>query len=188
CLRCHDPHSSYKTKGVPGLLRASGNDLCFLCHAKDAFEAKSVHAAVKQGCNTCHDPHSSDTKFVLLTDGNALCAKCHDIGSAKGIAGHSGYNVKGTRCLTCHAPHASSGDGKLRRAFVHKPFGAGECVGCHNAPDTDKPLKTKLESDKLCYSCHADAAKAYSTGKAHDPVAKGRCAECHNPHASDHKN
>ncbi|MEK6790484.1 MAG: cytochrome c3 family protein, partial [Deltaproteobacteria bacterium] len=116
CLRCHDPHSSYKTKGVPGLVRAAGNDLCFLCHAKEAFEAKSVHAAVKQGCNTCHDPHSSDVRFTLLTDGNALCAKCHDIGNAKGITAHSGYNVKGTRCLTCHAPHASSGDGKLRRA------------------------------------------------------------------------
>ncbi|HSB78110.1 MAG TPA: cytochrome c3 family protein, partial [Candidatus Methylomirabilis sp.] len=40
CVGCHDPHAS----AVKGLLKRSGNDLCFACHKKEQFAGKTTHA------------------------------------------------------------------------------------------------------------------------------------------------
>jgi len=73
CLGCHDPHAT----DVKGLLKRTGNDLCYACHRKDAFAKKVGHAPVAQSCQTCHDPHASPQEDILVKPVTELCQQCH---------------------------------------------------------------------------------------------------------------
>src|SRR3972149_2022405 len=44
CTSCHNPHAS----NDKGLLKKTGNDLCFTCHKKEDFGKKVSHAPVTQ--------------------------------------------------------------------------------------------------------------------------------------------
>jgi predicted CXXCH cytochrome family protein len=72
CTVCHDPHGSTNLS----LLVEKGEDLCFQCHmAADALRHLMVQGAEDQsflrdkGCGFCHDPHSSDRRFLLRNPG-----------------------------------------------------------------------------------------------------------------------
>jgi predicted CXXCH cytochrome family protein len=62
CEVCHDASAG---GSAPGPLRMSGNALCFDCH--DEFK-KTVkgHPAAKTACTSCHSPHNSRKRKLLL--------------------------------------------------------------------------------------------------------------------------
>ena len=87
CSGCHDPHASDNPKFF---LRASGDDLCRLCHDKEAM-ARHRHPVGRapkhtppgmqlnpEGnlvCQSCHDPHSTDNaRMSPVPEG---CSGCH---------------------------------------------------------------------------------------------------------------
>lgn len=68
CTTCHDPHGQTNE----ALLVKTGEDLCFQCHnAADSlkhllFQGTEDKSFLRdKGCGFCHDPHSSDRKFLL---------------------------------------------------------------------------------------------------------------------------
>lgn len=96
CTKCH-------TRDVSNFLRAGKKELCFICHKEEKFEGPYVHGPVAvRACNTCHDPHQSENRKLLLADGKKLCVLCH----RTPITGVS-LPCKGDNCLECHDPHIS---------------------------------------------------------------------------------
>lgn len=95
CNKCHNPHSSdnefFLNKGIW--------DLCTTCHSEKADGAHVVGGFVfgkshptkgrpdpaRPGrelvCSGCHDPHGSESKFLLRTKGMgnfSICKRCHN--------------------------------------------------------------------------------------------------------------
>lgn len=110
CSDCHDVHS-----GVGSIKSAeTANDLCFTCHTDKQGPYQFEHAAVVEGCNTCHDPHGTVVNNLLLKGEPYLCLQCHHIHFQ--IAEH--LDVRATasaRCTQCHiAVHGSDSPSSVK--------------------------------------------------------------------------
>jgi len=208
CMSCHQPDRGNHT--YP--LARDGNATCNFCHAVTGTK-KVQHASVHQqhdgkgGCTTCHDPHSAQTKFLLVSlSTESLCAKCHTLPLKK----HAHEPFAAGQCTVCHESHQSdnrkllrSGEGadhcfgchgdrkKLLATspHVHKAT-AGKCDMCHGAHTTDHPRQlVKSVSDTCMGSCHADMKKQIATApRVHGALdeSAGSCASCHDAHYSQH--
>ncbi|HEX7631095.1 MAG TPA: cytochrome c3 family protein, partial [Lacunisphaera sp.] len=101
----------------------SQNATCTKCHTEQKGPFVYEHAAMREGCVACHNPHGTvNQKMLVARDGN-LCLRCHlevgDPGSSGQINAnairHSAENhntrlMQGT-CWSagCHeAPHGSN--------------------------------------------------------------------------------
>jgi predicted CXXCH cytochrome family protein len=192
CAECHgggDMMTAQPRVPVP--------QLCFTCHKDFLAGNKVKHQPVEDGeCLSCHDPHPSPYKNLLIKKGNALCLTCHDDPLAEGKFKHQA--VEAGDCTDCHAPHATHFKGLLKKSVkdtcydchddvvgkkkdVHQPVGDGDCLACHKPhAGADKNLLSKT-GENLCWECHDNfLEKAKFT---HDVVDD--CTGCHNPHASD---
>lgn len=157
CTACHDPHGSDHDH----LLRtATVGATCLDCHEESFEELESLHGPVAaEACTACHNPHASDHATLLVTEGNGLCATCHEA-ILERIAGSSQVHPPVLEdCLTCHSPHGGSNRYNLTNA----------------PPD-------------LCLDCHEDLADTIDDAEVkHDAVTTGRaCLNCHNPHVATH--
>jgi predicted CXXCH cytochrome family protein len=94
CMACHSPHSS----DAASLLKKPVVELCGTCHAGKSSGKHILagyglgdrhpttgmsdpgHPGMEFSCVSCHDPHSSDGKF-LFTSGTSsagnVCLLCH---------------------------------------------------------------------------------------------------------------
>ena len=95
CLTCHNPHAS----DIPHLLTQQVRQLCKTCHP-DKTNGKHIlggygfgdnhpimgkldpsHKGQELGCTSCHNPHSSGKKSLLVNDRTDspenLCFVCH---------------------------------------------------------------------------------------------------------------
>ncbi len=79
--------------------------LCFRCHVFGA-EKKFVHGPLASGgCTACHDPHSSQNAYLLISASDSFCLHCHD---SKNIARNEVHRgIDEHQCTTCHNPHMS---------------------------------------------------------------------------------
>jgi len=112
CAQCHDPHGLDIMKPAGGLAMARRNESCAQCHREQTRPFVFEHAALREGCTTCHNPHGSiNPKLLTVRDSN-LCLRCHAQVQRSGQGAsfyignidHSGYLRYGT-CWTagCHA-------------------------------------------------------------------------------------
>lgn len=130
---------------------------CLSCHSKLKERAKSVHAAIALGCQTCHETvegknHPQEKNSIKLTQNMPqLCYSCHD---KSNFSGNS----------------------------IHQPVSSGMCTGCHDAHQSGNPKILLKEIPSLCYTCH-DEAK-FKKGKSGHTLV-GMCNGCHTPHASE---
>ena len=112
CVQCHDPHGLDIMKPKGGVAMARLNQTCAPCHREQTRPFVFEHAALREGCTSCHNPHGSiNAKLLTVRDSN-LCLRCH--AQARRYGGgtqlyignvdHSGYVRYGT-CWTagCHA-------------------------------------------------------------------------------------
>lgn len=149
---------------------------CLACHADFKKPAKSVHAAMGMGCETCHKPvegksHPDQKGSIKLTqDVPELCYNCHD--RSKFTTGKSGHTVVGM-CTGCHNPHASNSDKLLKagqpelcyfchektkfaKKYVHSIITAGGCTSCHTPHISNNPaLLSSNDINELCKTCHS---------------------------------
>jgi predicted CXXCH cytochrome family protein len=154
CLNCHTPHSSPNKK----LVIDPTNNLCLSCHnrtiIKDSVKirnisqilsrAKSVHQALDGGCVTCHNPHFSEKRKLLVgafpsglyvkavKDTFDLCFMCHDQEIIEAKETEFGTNFR---------------NGKKNLHFIHINGEKGRnCTICH---DVHGAMNEKLISDKF---------------------------------------
>jgi len=96
CNACH-------ASGTNALI-APGEQLCFRCHDL-GLEKRFVHGPLASGgCLVCHDPHSSRSRDLLVSESDDFCLHCHDRRSKGGIGAQHGLQEN---CTTCHEPHMS---------------------------------------------------------------------------------
>jgi len=73
---------------------------------------------------------------------------------------------------------------KLNRQTVkHEPVERLNCGACHRAHGSVHKEFLLKGQPTLCLICHAEKAKYWKSGVAHDPASKN-CSLCHDPHAS----
>ncbi|SPF44390.1 Multiheme cytochrome [Candidatus Sulfotelmatobacter kueseliae] len=192
CVKCHDPHQSAN----PNQLRLATTgetgkeNLCLNCHNIGLNTPKdgSRHAALDMGCDTCHVTHKNGERgkieFAahLKKDVPALCLGCHDAKDAALQKAHQGQPFGAANCIQCHNPHESAKP-KLMQTFLHNPFENKMCDSCHQAAKDGKVVLTNADSRALCLTCHDDKGKQIETAKVQHPGAAGECVACHNPHA-----
>ena len=119
CVQCHDPHGMDIMKPAGGLAMARLNQSCAQCHREQTKPVVFEHAALREGCTTCHNPHGSiNAKMLTVRDSN-LCLRCHAQVPGPAAGGgtlyignvnHAGFVRVGT-CWTagCHsAVHGSN--------------------------------------------------------------------------------
>jgi len=112
CVQCHDPHGQDIMKPAGGLAMARLNQTCAQCHREQTKPVIFEHAALREGCTTCHSPHGSINAKLLTARDSNLCLRCHAQVQGAGAAGgiyignvdHSPLLPFGT-CWTagCHA-------------------------------------------------------------------------------------
>ncbi len=174
CLSCHNPHGSSRKALVRNVLhepfaqkecgechnrKDKGPGLCFQCHddMESAFYTNHNHllAGGVNPCVSCHSPHASDGKGLLVGREGALCQKCHGYTygkKEKALYVHPNWD----RCTDCHNPHGSS-----RLAMLHE------------------------SEDKLCARCHETQGKfTHPVGEKVKDPRNGQpitCVTCHDP-------
>ncbi|WP_278368045.1 tetratricopeptide repeat protein [Marinobacter salarius] len=94
-------------------------------------------------CSDCHNPHSGKLK----TEGNAVCAQCHDAGDFDTPEHHHHpEDSGGARCVNCHMPETTfmKIDDRREHSFmvprpdVSKASGSPDvCLACHSDEERD---------------------------------------------------
>ena len=157
CTGCHDAHQSPNKFQ----LRATGADLCFLCHKRSIVGGKFVHGPAAVGsCSTCHQAHQSDFPKLLMAKGNQVCFDCH----------------------------TDKADDLKSKKFIHAPV-EDACVNCHSPHSGDHKYNLTSEGSKdLCLTCHTDKTKELEVAivKHKGLETEKKCLACHDPHASDY--
>jgi predicted CXXCH cytochrome family protein len=93
------------------------------------------------------------------------CDQCHP------MPGQKPSSIKAKVCFSCH-------DVWPRKAFVHGPVGAEECVVCHDPHGAVFPHLARYEVRDGCLVCHDQGAS-----RQHVDRAQNRdCVSCHDPH------
>lgn len=110
CTECHQSSSGMGLKSAPP-------KLCWDCHDNFLEKAKFQHDVVED-CNSCHNPHQSPEKKLLVKNLLALCGDCHDDKDLKAVKGHAG--AEGRSCTDCHDPHVGADKNLLKTAAKTK--------------------------------------------------------------------
>ena len=141
CTSCHRPHMAEAKK----LLLNDGEELCLNCHSSERIAANRIHqkAKQKQDCLSCHNPHSSDNRFMMQ---RGACYNCHDDKSEDYTFIHGPVSSK--YCSMCHGSHASKNDKLLVRS------GKDLCLNCHNPSAIAKNNEHKKTNKDDCLQCH----------------------------------
>ncbi len=157
----------------------AGAEECLDCHELETISPGGtvVHQPfAEKDCDSCHADHGDEERLVLIDEGNAVCAQCHEFGAAVFLAAHRKIAPTGKAlCTGCHDPHRSR-ELRLLRPELHAPVKAGSCEKCHRSGGK---LLIPLNRD-FCFLCHDRAA--FARPVAHEPVRTSRCLDCHDPH------
>jgi len=121
CVQCHDPHGFDIMKPAGGLAMARLNQQCGECHREQARRFVFEHEALREGCTTCHQPHGSINRKMLVQADNNLCLRCHAQSQRAGRLfigeeDHTQFVARGgCWTSTCHTSvHGSNVDRLLR--------------------------------------------------------------------------
>lgn len=184
CTDCHAAHGSSNKH----LLAKPEKELCWSCHGslKDSLNKASVHQPFKQGeCSACHNAHGSSERNLLTASPSKECKSCHSPRCSAGGVSIT-FATKDMDCTSCHSGHSSQAKGLLG-PYGHTAFLDRKCEQCHTPFAANKPITTKLEGEKLCFSCHQKDPAKFRENDVHGSGTKNSCAMCHSSHASDTK-
>lgn len=186
CNSCHQVESSRQSTTV-GLV-VQGVALCTACHKTDSPAMQTAHQHQPlSSCVSCHDPHSSNRKGLMLPImhepfAERDCSSCHEPAkNGKLVLRNDGFSEL---CLQCHA--------ETRELLNSAPYVHGilleldTCITCHDphaSRNANELLRPVVEQ---CVGCHVQRARERSTKEfLHDPAFRdGGCVICHEPHAA----
>jgi len=149
CTACHPDIQGYPhpalTLGNSRYYQLDRYKTCETCHPKVyQKELDSVHARqIASGnwsaaiCTDCHDPHTAQAKPSRVQT-PVTCSKCHS-----SIYDEYRQNVHG------------------KALIAENNTDVPTCVDCHGVHNQEDPRTTgfRLNSPRLCATCHADSAK-----------------------------
>ena len=199
CDACH----AEDTGGHRYPLKRSGVATCTFCHQMPAGEHE--HPPVSDpGCITCHNPHFSETRFLLpeATTGQ-VCDDCHELP----LDQHAHAAFASGQCGLCHNPHRADNPKLLRggtgpdhclschtdladrlgsQPITHSPMLHGDCTQCHQPHTSPNPRLLVDQMDQLCFKCHEQVGHQVADARIKHGAVTGqsRCANCHDAHAS----
>jgi predicted CXXCH cytochrome family protein len=149
--------------------------------------AQSSHKPVKDGqCASCHNPHKSANKNLLVAAPGPLCLSCHkDIElAAKSEHGHA--PAREGQCATCHVAHSAN-----QPALLTQPV-APLCMTCHDG--TDPKFQTAHLNEAaasmncaLCHDAHGSKEAGLFMPNQHTPFQGKQCDVCHVPQTGGEK-
>lgn len=152
-----------------------GGSQCIDCHS-DHASGVYVHAAVKQGCTSCHQiENRTDGTYVELKPTKSVaCFECHEPKTYS--YAHLPYSSG--MCMKCHTPH-SSPNPHLLRSKVNDV-----CLSCHLRSPNSGPSRyiptIALTSDNSM----GHPYERHPVSKARDPLTgeEMSCLSCHLAH------
>ncbi len=122
CSDCHNLHGSeIETLSVVALQKS--DQACFKCHKELKGPFVFEHDPMRDGCQTCHNPHGTVYDKLLIADQTSLCLRCHWEPSFNNVNGGLGgvphgvnaggggdyFIGRGQECIDHHrAPHGSN--------------------------------------------------------------------------------
>ncbi len=191
CTACHEIRANKDVTRVK-LITTTPQALCITCHADmNAADLKgTVHPPAVRDCLTCHSPHTSDNKYLLLKpeSGNKqenLCLTCHNQG-VNVPTGGSRHPALDMGCDTCHVTHKVGEKGKEEFDYHLTKASPALCLDCHDATSADliKAHQGQPFGSANCVQCHnphqSDQAHLLQR-YTHPPFAGGQCEICHQP-------
>jgi len=118
CADCHDPHQGDAVKGHGADLE-SQNETCTKCHTAQKGPFVFEHAAMREGCTVCHNPHGTVNQRMLVARDANLCLRCHLEAPDPGASGQ----------INANAIHRTAENHNTRLM-------QGTCwsAGCHESP------------------------------------------------------
>lgn len=139
CVTCHVAGSTVEPIGK-GPMHPATSDQCQQCHqAGGSFTAGFDHATLKAGgtnqglaCSTCHDGVTATGKTANHVPSTRDCVICHATypPTASSFAGgtfdHSGPEMTGKQCMSCHDGVIATGKTPTHVATNQ------DCAACHN--------------------------------------------------------
>lgn len=172
CTLCHEKAKS--GKGVGPAVKPV-NKTCYFCHEdvqNIMTSAKFRHATAGESCTSCHNPHNSEYKSLLVAPMPGLCTNCH-VAIRKQMGAKVKHDALTTpaSCSACHSPHASN----VEHVLLRLPF--DQCVDCHSKDDLKDGNGKVLTNFKTFLAANP---------VQHAPVAQKDCSSCHETHGSDH--
>lgn len=207
CVNCHDPHSSDQDS----LLLSPQKTLCLGCHDQDIdvkkgkqtktvsnikqrLEMPSVHepATAADGCTTCHAPHGSKHKKLLVAAFPEKIYNRYEPGD--GTAGNT-YEL----CFNCHDQTMlnkaiNAGDTRFRNDRLRAGVVVRENLHwLHVVDAVGWDDKSRGRSCDICHDPHGATqphlVKAWWTMRSYQPILKyesrpdgGECLRsCHTP-------
>lgn len=104
CSACH-------IAGAFNQLVAPREEICMRCH-EFKLDKKYLHGPLASGgCVACHDPHSSQYRYLLVSESDSFCFRCHEPQLVARNPVHAGV---GEQCTQCHDAHMSDNEYLLR--------------------------------------------------------------------------
>jgi len=164
CHRIHQPRAELNQSGVsrisgkqrgnhPASLKARDPELCLNCHNTVAAKMNLMsHHPIKEGkmtCGSCHNPHGSDSEFMLKNNGrdiNDLCLSCHPQYQGPFVYEHEAVVES---CTICHDPHGSVVDNLLVKT---EPFLCYQCHPIHTSIRVHRDVQAAAGAK--CSYCH----------------------------------
>lgn len=200
--------SEQELKGGESNLVLPPDEICWLCHGNlgSQLAMEYQHSPFEGGyCTTCHNPHASNNRVLLISRPQDLCVTCHPQGP-EFTRDQRHPPVAQRLCLECHHPHASDYTGILvdnqrdlcfrchpsvaslsGKAVQHQPYAYDQCTACHEPHSSDYLPLLDDSQPSLCYGCHPSIKNDFMQASYH-PVGTEQlgCADCHDPHAADY--
>ena len=170
CQNCHQVTS--KNSATTIVLRATGGQLCAMCHEMESDPV--LHVPYRDGqCMICHNPHTSNFPRQLRADATTLCLSCH---------GANRPDVKINQKLQ---KVSLLGNQTLSLAEYRQAPKLGlDSTGTRNHPVMGHPIVGQDPRHKdtplTCLSCHVPHSSTLANLLPPNVKnSKQLCAECH---------
>jgi len=167
CEACHGPGAEHVNSGgdpskifrFKGASANKTSERCLACHTFSQEHGnfqRSYHAKANVGCTSCHSPHYSKERALLVRTQPGLCYSCHGETRAD-----------------------------FSKPFSH-PVNEGfmTCSDCHNVHGAfqGRQLRATAGQNAVCFKCHTDKQGPFVF--EHVPVRTEGCSSCHQVHGS----
>jgi len=194
CETCHTIHKTGERgkREFDFQLKMDSPALCMDCHNTEDPKLLETHREqpfVAAGCLTCHDPHQSPRRKLILAfahspfkAGKASCTICHQPSEDGRVVLKKATPKE--LCLTCHSKKAD----QIQNAKVQHPGAASDCAECHNPHAGRQPGLPKPDAVNVCLRCHSDQTKEHTKKYLHQPAFGQGCSTCHEPHGGENEN